>query len=91
MAEYRHHSRREQAPKISKATLLGMLWHSFWDPPEEACPKCGNAVVEYYDPFFFSPIRTLKGRRRIRCKLCHFIWRPSRKGRAVWDFLGIKF
>jgi hypothetical protein len=61
------------------------LWDSFWNPPKELCPKCGASAVEYYDPFFFSPVRTLKNRRRIRCQACHFIWRPNRKTKRIWD------
>jgi hypothetical protein len=44
-------------------------------------------VVEYYDPFFFSPLRTLRGKRRVRCIGCHFIWRPKKKGNSAWDRL----
>lgn len=65
--------------------LLATLWDSFWGPPEYTCPKCRSAAVEYYDPFFFSPVRTLKGRRRIKCLSCGFIWRPSRRTRSPLD------
>ncbi|NLD91883.1 MAG: hypothetical protein GX639_04350 [Fibrobacter sp.] len=61
------------------------LWNSFWNPPEIKCPKCGSDLTEYYDPFFFAPIRTLKGKRRIKCKSCRFIWRPSRTTKSIWD------
>lgn len=64
------------------------LWNSFWKQPEINCPKCGSASTEYFDPFFFAPIRTLKGKRRIRCILCKFVWRPSRNTkRNIWDII----
>jgi hypothetical protein len=65
-------------------SFLGDLWDSFWNPPHIACPKCGSEIVEYYDPFFFSPVRTLKNRRRVKCTTCHFIWRPSRRKKTFW-------
>ena len=63
------------------------LWNSFWKQPETNCPKCGSTSIEYYDPFFFAPIRTLKGKRRIRCISCGFIWRPSRNAKTIWDII----
>jgi hypothetical protein len=67
------------------------LWNSFWYPPQTVCPKCNSAAIEYYDPFFFSPIRTLKGKRRLRCCACKFVWRPNRKTKSIFDNLGPKF
>jgi DNA-directed RNA polymerase subunit RPC12/RpoP len=67
--------------------VFARLWAEFWNGPEISCPKCGNNDVEFYDPFFFNPIRTLQGRRRIRCKACRFVWRPSTKGKAPWKAL----
>jgi hypothetical protein len=64
------------------------LWDSFWNPPHETCPKCKSTNVEYYDPFFFAPIRTLKGHRRVKCKTCHFIWRPTRRRKSMGHFFG---
>ena len=64
------------------------LWDSFWNPPLAACPKCGSAATEYYDPFFFAPMRTLAGKRRIKCLSCRFIWRPSRKTKeSIWEHI----
>ena len=65
------------------------LWASFWNPPEGVCPKCGGAKLAWYDPFFFNPVRTLSGRRRIRCGTCRFVWRRSR-GDAPSAFSGLK-
>ncbi len=65
--------------------MFAELFEGFWGVPEISCPKCRGKLIEYYDPFFFSPIRTLKGHRRLRCQACHFIWRPSRSGKSVWD------
>ncbi|MBD3343752.1 MAG: hypothetical protein GF401_01665 [Chitinivibrionales bacterium] len=69
-----------------KSTLM-VLWESFWNPPAITCPRCGSAIVDYYDPFFFSPVRTLKGKRRIKCRKCRFVWRPSSRGRSYLDKL----
>ncbi|HON12014.1 MAG TPA: hypothetical protein PLE24_14200 [Chitinispirillaceae bacterium] len=69
----------------SSGWILFDLWDSFWQPPSDRCPKCGSKATEYYDPFFFAPVRTLKGKRRIKCTACKFIWRPSRKGRSIWE------
>gem|GEM_PF-5912462 len=79
----------------AKGTLGGSMRHSdcdrgffsafitaVWGAPRETCPKCKSAQTEYYDPFFFAPLRTLQGRRRIKCRECGFIWRPSRSGRS---------
>lgn len=83
-----HRSRHRHTFKpIRQQSVFGMLWESFWHPPLEQCPKCGGDVVEYYDPFFFSPLRTLRGKRRVRCIGCHFIWRPKKKGNSAWDRL----
>jgi hypothetical protein len=62
--------------------FFGELWDSFWNPPSITCPKCQSATVEYYDPFFFSPVRALSGKRRVKCATCHFIWRPSRRKKS---------
>jgi hypothetical protein len=70
-----------------KKSRFAELWDSFWKPPEIKCPKCGSSSTEYYDPFFFSPLRTLKGKRRIKCICCHFVWRQSRTSRAIWDII----
>lgn len=77
---HRRHDRRESP---LRAGFIGELWSSFWYPPRETCPRCTGAAVEYYDPFFFSPLRTLQGRRRLKCTTCKFVWRPSRKGRSI--------
>lgn len=66
---------------------MGVLWHSFWHPPDIACPRCGSRGCDYYDPFFFSPLRTLGGRRRIKCRECRFVWRPSSRGRSMLETL----
>jgi hypothetical protein len=76
-----HPVRRSQS---NGGSYLAELWDSFWNPPHLNCPKCGSEMVEYYDPFFFSPIRALKGRRRVRCTACRFIWRPSVRKRNMW-------
>lgn len=81
----RHHTHRLKKPRQSN--VLTDLWESFWTPPDEKCPKCEGIFIEYYDPFFFSPIRTLKGRRRVKCQTCRFIWRPKRKSTNTWDKL----
>jgi hypothetical protein len=88
--QHRHRTKHSLREEKRNTSALFALWGSFWNPPEENCPKCGSAAVEYYDPFFFSPIRTIKGRRRIRCIGCRFIWRPSRKGRSLMERLGLK-
>ncbi len=80
----RHDHHHFQTPKHN---ILSDLWEAFWSPPDEKCPKCEGVVVEYYDPFLFSPIRTLKGRRRVKCMTCRFIWRPKRKSTNTWDKL----
>jgi transposase len=82
-----HHRRRHDSERPARRSAMLDLWRSFWNPPQETCPRCGGKAVEYYDPFFFSPIRTLQGRRRIKCTNCKFVWRPSSKGRSVLDRL----
>lgn len=74
--------RRSSSDALS---TLAELWDRFWSPPEGTCPKCGNTRIEYYDPFFFSPLRTLNGKRRLRCSGCRFVWRKSRGGRTLLD------
>lgn len=83
MAPSQHSHHHQQQPKSEG--VLGRLWNSFWSPPSSKCPKCGSAMVEYYDPFFFSPGRTLKGKRRLKCLACRFIWRPQRHSRSLLD------
>lgn len=79
----RHHYHHRK--KLFYNNIFTELWDSFWSSPVVKCPKCGHDVVEYYDPFFFSPIRTLKGKRRVKCMTCHFIWRPKRSVNSVLD------
>jgi hypothetical protein len=86
----RHRHKQSLKTEQVQENPLTVLARSFWEPPRESCPKCNSTQVEYYDPFFFSPIRTIKGRRRIRCNACSFIWRPSRKGRTLLELLGLK-
>jgi len=84
----KHSSRRNRQREQSAYKVVFLrLWDEFWNGPHIVCPKCGGTTVEFYDPFFFSPIRTLQGRRRIRCKTCRFVWRPSSKGKAPWKAL----
>ncbi|NLG17850.1 MAG: hypothetical protein GX556_11005 [Fibrobacter sp.] len=78
-------SNRHKIESIKQRGLFSELWDSLWLPPSAHCPKCGSAATEYYDPLLFSPIRTLKGKRRIKCTSCKFIWRPSRSGNSIWD------
>ncbi|MBN1307756.1 MAG: hypothetical protein JXA18_07560 [Chitinispirillaceae bacterium] len=80
---YRHHSRRRHAPKPLKEKFFHDLFETVWGPPHESCPKCKGEKTEYYDPFFFAPLRTLLGKRRIKCSECGFIWRPSRTRRSL--------
>ncbi len=72
-------------------SLLTDLWDSFWEPPMIKCPKCNSELIEYYDPFFFSPIRTLKGKRRVKCNTCSFIWRPKRRANSPWERMFFRF
>ena len=85
----KHKKRIRPRDGQQKRSLLSDLWDSFWNPPEIACPKCGSDATEYYDPFFFSPIRTLKNKRRIRCTTCRFVWRPNRKRKSLWDTMNL--
>ena len=78
-----HKHKMYSRDKMFDFGFIGDLWNSFWNGPDAKCPKCGNHVTEYYDPFFFAPIRTLKGKRRIKCTSCLFIWRPSKNGKSV--------
>lgn len=80
-SRHHYHNRR----KWFDDNLFSELWDAFWSSPAVKCPKCGRDVVEYYDPFFFSPIRALRGKRRVKCLTCHFIWRPKRSVNSVWD------
>lgn len=72
---------RKHTPFFSR-DLLHQIAEVIWGPPDEACPKCKSIATEYYDPFFFSPVRTLSGKRRIKCPKCGFIWRPSRSKKS---------
>ena len=85
MSRTHHHHAERDNWMTEKPNVAKELWESFWNPPSAACPKCGNLATEFYDPFFFAPMRTFTGRRRIRCTGCHFIWRPSRRGKSLWD------
>jgi hypothetical protein len=82
-----HHVSRSHSAGRNQ-TRMRELWDSFWNPPAAACPKCGSVATEYYDPFFFAPMRTLAGKRRIKCTSCRFIWRPSRRRKeSAWERL----
>jgi hypothetical protein len=83
----RNHSKIKVQQLWEHKGRLKELWNSFWLSPEVRCPKCNCELTEYYDPFFFAPLRTLKGRRRIKCTSCRFVWRPSRNTKTVWDIL----
>jgi rRNA maturation protein Nop10 len=73
--------------KPKRPNPVGELWNSFWYPPRETCPRCGGKNIAYYDPFLFSPVRTLQGRRRLKCAQCKFVWRPSSRGRSVLQMI----
>jgi hypothetical protein len=81
----RHRHDTENSFATERPGVFKELWDSFWNPPLQTCPKCGNPATEFYDPFLFAPVRTFTGKRRIRCPNCHFIWRPSRRGKSLWD------
>ncbi|MBN1600024.1 MAG: hypothetical protein JW915_00380 [Chitinispirillaceae bacterium] len=83
------HRRRNSYKFHSKEGVLSRMWAEFWSPPAIQCPKCKSEHTEFYDPFFFAPIRVLSGRRRIQCKECRFIWRPSRSSQSIWDRLNL--
>jgi hypothetical protein len=85
MAHHHHHRSARDSWGSDHPGLLSELWRSFWNPPDTVCPKCGSPATEYYDPFFFALQRTLTGKRRIKCTACHFIWRPSRRGKSLWE------
>ena len=51
----------------------------FMNDPQVPCPKCGSEDVEWYDPFFFAPMRALKFQRRMRCHECRYVWRPQHR------------
>ena len=55
----------------------------FMNDPQLPCPKCGGTEIEWYDPFFFSPVRTLKFQRRMRCHDCRYVWRPQHKRMVI--------
>ena len=79
----RHH--RRSKPKSINAIDTFMRY--VWQPPERVCPKCGNKSIQYYDPFFFSPIRSMMGKRRLKCPSCRFVWRPNRKEKSIIDIM----
>jgi hypothetical protein len=76
-------SRHRRSYHSSRKDILHELGVAIWGPPDEACPKCKNPDTDYYDPFFFAPLRTLSGKRRVKCPQCGFIWRPSRSKRSI--------
>ena len=82
-----HHSHHSSGKSFvaGQPGILRELWDSFWYPPGVVCPKCGSPATEYYDPFFFTPVRTFTGKRRIKCTNCRFIWRPSQRGKSLWE------
>ncbi len=85
---YKKHKKIKVQKYFEKKGTIVELLNSFWKEPEINCPKCGSSSTEYFDPFFFAPIRTLKGKRRIRCILCKFVWRPSRNTKkTLWDVI----
>jgi hypothetical protein len=84
-SSHRSHRSSRESFSARPSGVLAELWNSFWNPPDVACPKCGSTATEYYDPFFFAPVRTFTGKRRIKCTVCRFIWRPSRRGRSLWE------
>ncbi len=65
--------------------IFSELWDGFWGKPHQKCPKCGHKNIEFYDPFFFSPMRTLAGKRRVKCMTCRFIWRPKKSDSSILD------
>ena len=82
------HSKMKIQQFSKKNASFKDFFNTFWSTPEFKCPKCGCEMTEYYDPFFFAPIRTLKGRRRVKCTSCRFVWRPSRNTKkTIWDIL----
>ncbi|HEX2960010.1 MAG TPA: hypothetical protein VHO70_24460 [Chitinispirillaceae bacterium] len=84
------HSRKRRITYQTEGGILSQLWNEFWAPPVFKCPKCKCEETEFYDPFFFSPIRAITGRRRIQCKSCRFIWRQSRSDKSIWERLNIR-
>jgi hypothetical protein len=84
---YRSHRKAKIQEFTEDKKLLKSIVMSFWLPPQTKCPKCGSELTEYYDPFFFAPIRTLQGKRRIKCRACRFVWRLSRDGKSVFDMI----
>lgn len=65
--------------------LFSELWIGFWGKPDYKCPKCNHENIEYYDPFFFNPMRTLLGKRRVKCITCRFIWRPKKTSASILE------
>ncbi|KMQ52377.1 hypothetical protein CHISP_0644 [Chitinispirillum alkaliphilum] len=65
--------------------IISRIIDSIGTKKVKPCPKCGSTIVELYDPFFFSPLRTVKGKRRLICRSCRFIWRTSRKKSSAFE------
>jgi len=80
---HRHHNHRFERPRSGFVRTVSVLWETFWGKPQVVCPKCRCEEIEYYDPFFFAPLRTLRGTRRFRCERCHFVWRKSRTNSVI--------
>jgi len=70
--------RRRTHRRLCVGDALSRMFDGFLAEPDAVCPKCQGSSVEYYDPYFFSPWRTLTGRRRVKCRTCGFVWRRSR-------------
>jgi rubredoxin len=84
----RNSKRRRKDETLFRRRPVGLfmrLWEAFWYPPFMNCPKCGAEAVNYYDPLFFSPLRAIAGKRRMRCSACKFVWRPSRSGQTLGE------
>lgn len=81
---HRHRHRPKFWTNFLENNVIIRLWEGFWSQPEVVCPKCGSTQVEYYDPFFFAPVRTFSGRRRFQCTSCLFVWRKSRAGQSLF-------
>ena len=84
-SSHHHHRSSRESFSSRPGGVFRELWDSFWNPPEIVCPKCGSSATVYYDPFFFAIGRTVTGKRRIKCTVCRFVWRPSRKGKSLWE------
>jgi transposase-like protein len=78
-AGHRHRTHR----RVSVGEALSRALDGFLAEPDAVCPKCQASSVEYYDPYFFSPWRTLTNRRRLKCRTCGFVWRRSRSATRI--------